>query len=341
MLDNLRGWVGSKIRGLTLYVDVIDACSSRCPTCPVGVDPLRDGNRMSIETFRKILDKAQSEVKIRKVQLYRWSDPLLHPLIHEFAAECVSRGIRCSTSSDLQATNCDFRALIETRLNEFRSSFSGWKSMHIYQKGATAERFLKKFKDISHLPRYPETRWVMFFHEYKHNREEIPKAKQLAEDFGWDFVTFPATFMNYDRIVEKSYTEQDRITLSLLTETPEENIARMRRKPKATDYCMMQEKEITLDSHGRMRLCQLMGYTDKYIMGDFLTTPLSELRSRIMQHPMCPKCKAMGVGNYSLIFADPAIEQDPVAKANLLKYERERFVERANLAKYLEEKRIK
>lgn len=305
-------------RNQEILIDLVDSCPGQCPTCPVGVQPRRDGHRMSIELFRQILDKAQSECNVWKIQLYRWSDPLIHPKIHEFVEECERRGIPSSTSSFLQSTLCDWDALAVSGVTEFRVSFSGWKGMHRYQYPATPERFLKKFDMVAALPWHPKTAKVFFFHEYKDNRDEIAPARELAESHGFKFVTFPATLMVYDHIIE-GYTKEDEETISWLTETPEQNIARHRRKPHKNDWCSMQEREIVLDSYGRMQLCQMM-YPAKYKMGNFLSTPLSELRSQIMRHSMCPKCKAKGVGHYALIFSDPAKDKDTVAVANEGKY---------------------
>ena len=305
-------------RNQQLLIDLIDSCPGGCPTCPVGVQKRRDGHRMNLDTFKRILDKAQSECNLLRVQLYRWSDPLTHPKIHEFIEECVGRDLPCSTSSFLQHTTCDWDAVAASRVTEFRVSFSGWKGMHKYQYPATPGKFLMKFDMLSHLEWHPDTEKVFFFHIYKDNKDEIEPARKLAENAGFKFVTFPATLMVYDHIIE-GYTKQDLETISWLTESPKENIARHRRKPHKDDWCNMQERDITLDSYGRMQLCQMM-YPAKYKMGSFLDTPLRDLRSAIMKHPMCPKCKKAGVGHYALIFSDPAMDVDTVAVANKGKY---------------------
>lgn len=316
--EHVIGWMSKKLFGETYLIDLIDACSFGCKTCPVGVQPRRDGHKMTIDKFRDILDRAQSQGKIRRVQLYRWSDPLLHPDLHLFVDECRSRGIRCSTSSALKNWNCNLVDVIESRPDEFRISFSGWKNLSKYQVGNTIERFLSCFEQVVSLPRHSETTWVMYFHQYKDNIDETERARRMAEDNGLKFVAFPATFMVYDHIIE-GYTEQDKETLALLTETPEENIARLQSKPNASDYCNMQEKEVTLNSRGEMQLCQLM-YKEKYKVGDFMQVPLAEMREQIKSHSMCVKCKTKGVGKYSLIFADPYVSTDPVAEANQEKY---------------------
>lgn len=318
--ERIRHGIGQRINGTELLIDLVDSCPGKCPTCPVGTDPRRDGNRMSLDLFRRILDKAEKEFPggIRKTQLYRWSDPLMHPDLHLFIAECVARGIRCSTSSFLQSTTCDFEAVAASGVTEFRVSFSG-SDMRKYQTPATPERFMAKFEMLAKLDWHPNTERVMFIHKYKNNTHEIPLMERYARDHGFRPVAFPATFMVYDRIIEKSYTPEDMETISWLTETPEANIARHKRRPHADDYCLMQEKEVTLDSRGNMQLCQLM-FPAKYRMGNFLDTPLKDLRKKVREHPMCKRCKPTGVGHYSLIFADPAIDPEPVLTADEKKY---------------------
>ena len=315
-----RGYVGMKVNGVSFLIDIIDACSSRCPSCPVGIYPSKGGHKMMMDVFRKVLDKAESECKIRKVQLYRWCDPLLHPLVHEFVEECVRRGIRASVSSDLQATTCDFPKLMLSGLAEFRVSFSGWRGMHYYQRPATPEKFFKKFDYINSLPCHSSTKKVMFFHIYKDNEDEVHRARVIAGANRYEFVAFPATYMMYDRIVNQSYLPEDEEILRRLLETPEENIARFKHRPRHDDYCELQEKEVVLDSYGRMKQCQLMGFWDEYNRGDFLTIPMKDIRKKIMTDPMCPRCKATGVPTYSLIFADPAVAEDPISSADDDKY---------------------
>jgi hypothetical protein len=325
LIRNLPGKLGIQIRRMIwwrqvqLLVDIVDSCPGACPSCPVGVQTRRDGHKMDIGTFCAILDKATREANLRKVQLYRWSDPLIHPKVHLFVNECAQRGLRASTSSFLQHTTCDWDELINSGLDEFRVSFSGWKKMHIYQKPARAERFVEKLEFISKLQWPKSVKKTMFFHEYKDNLDEREPARRLAEDNGFRFVSFPATFMMYERIIDGSYTEEDRALISLLPETPEENISRHKKPPKVTDRCAMQEDDITLDSYGQMQLCQMM-YLPEFKMGSFLATPLKELRQQILAHPICPRCKAKGIGHYALIFGEPAVLNDPVKVADKDKY---------------------
>lgn len=314
------------ITGTEILIDIVDACPMRCFTCPTGIQLPRDGNRMSIDLFKRILDKLQFEdkIKIFKIQLYRWSDPLLHKELHLFIEECNLRGFRCATSSVLQAMQCDLEKVIASKPTEFRASFSGWEQMHIFQKGANPERFIKNLERVAKMPTHRETERVFFFHRYKTNGHEEAPARRLAEDNGFKFVAFEATYMLYDRIVEnftgeKPYTDEERDVLDRLTEYPEENISRLEKEPSENDYCRMQNQEITLDSYGRVQQCQMM-YQGKNIMGSVLDEPMKDIRMRIVNNPFCVSCKKSGVIPYSKIFGDPATKYDPKATADKGKY---------------------
>ena len=319
--DKTKGDLGVLLKGLWYMIEVVDACPMRCPTCPTGVEIPRDGHKMDLQTFRRILDLAQfrDKVQIRQIQLYRWSDALLHPRLHEFIWEAKRRGIGTTTSSVLQTTNCDFQKVFDAGPAEFRISFSGWRNMEYYQKNAKPDRFWKKVDLLDKLKRNPETRYVMYFHQYKDNLDETDEARKWAEHYGYDFITFPATNMNYPSIINDNYTPLDKEVNSRLLETPEENIARI--KNRHLDYCRMQEKEVCLDTYGNMQQCQLL-YNREYVVGNYLVTPLKEMREKIMKHPICLKCKAKGVGDYSLIFGDPVRYVDPVPNAQKNRFAR-------------------
>jgi hypothetical protein len=281
---------------------------------------------MTIDMFREVLDKLQfkDKINIHKIQLYRWSDPLLHPDLHKFIAECNLRGIRSATSSVLQAMQCDLEKVIAAKPTEFRVSFSGWEKMHIYQKGARPERFIENLKRLAYMPTHPETKRVFFFHRYKTNRHEEDRARVLAEDYGYHFVPFEATYMVYDRIVEnytgeKPYEAWEIKDIDMLTETPEQNISRLKHKPTSNDYCSMQKREITLDSHGRVQQCQMM-YKENFIIGNVMHRPFKEIRKDIVNNPFCKTCKASGVVSYARIFGDPAVKPVPKETADKGKY---------------------
>jgi MoaA/NifB/PqqE/SkfB family radical SAM enzyme len=318
MIEQVKGWLSNKIFGISLYIDIIDNCQCKCPSCPSGTQKRMDGHTMTIEEFDEILIKLLSETQLRKVQLYRWGDPTLHPDLHLFIQRCRQYHLPCSISTVAQKTRCDWDKVVEARPDEIRFSFTGWKYMSYYQWGAKASTFTLNVEKISSLPRHPETRWTMFYHLYRDNLDEEIFAKKFAKDCNLEFFSFPATYMMYENIVSGKYPAKDKEILSRLLETPEQNIARFKKKPKETDYCIMQSKQLTLNSYGKIYQCQMMYNSN---VGNFLNMSYQDSVGIRKREPYCLMCKAKGVPGYAQIFADPIVVDDPIEKANKGRYD--------------------
>jgi pyruvate-formate lyase-activating enzyme len=307
----IKAWGGVKIYGIAYNIDIIDgSCPVSCPSCAVGSIGRRPKAVMSIEFFRKILDKAQAEGKVRNVQLYAYSEPTTHPELHLFVQECTDRGIPAIVSTVLQFSRCDWKKVVEARPVEIRISFPGWKNMNYYQKGARPEVFNKNFEMMMTLPRYPETTWTMGFHVYKDTVDELSEAKALADYNGLKFVALPAIHMANDKNATKDYSIQDKELISRLLEPMEQEI----QKYVVSDWCVCY-KQVTISATGMTWLCQLT-YLNKFQIGPFLDIPLKQLRKRIRTHSFCDSCKQAGGNVYQEKYGYFFEDGDPVAKAD-------------------------
>jgi len=316
MLDKLKAYLGQKINGVSFNIDIINACPLRCPSCAIGsIGTKRGGKRMTLELWERILDKAQRECKIRKIQMYAYSDPCLHPDLHLFIESAAKRKVKTYISTMLQATRCDFAKVIEARPAEFRISFPGWRHMEYYQRGANTTQFNTKKEEVLCLPRHPETLWSLVFHLYNDNADELPIVRQFAEAYKLKLVVIPAIFMPCEKVVEKNYSEQDKELFSHLLETPEESISRMRLRE---DFCMCW-KQVALDANADVYLCQLV-YEERFKMMNFMDYPLKEIQRQIRSHPFCVKCLQAGGNVYQECYADFLESDDPVGDANRKRY---------------------
>jgi MoaA/NifB/PqqE/SkfB family radical SAM enzyme len=311
LLNRLKGIVGNRLNGIIYVMDLINACPLRCPTCAVSYN-YQNGKIMPLDLFKRILDKAQRESKIRKLQLYIYSDPCLVKNLHEYLEVCRERGIKSSISTMLQRTNCDFEKVIEARPSEFRISFAGIKNLEVYQKGGKMENFIKKLDMVSRLPRYKETRWDMFFHVYRDNRDEIKLGKVIADYHKLDFIAYPAIFMVNERVVDKDYSKNDLKAIKLLLENPEENIKRLKFDK---DYCLMQSKQICIDAEGMCFQCQIV-YEDRFKLVPFLSVPLKDIRKMMERQEFCNKCKNVGGHAYQYLYGDSIKYKDPIKIAD-------------------------
>ncbi len=308
---SLKDSLGMLLNGVQINVDLVNSCCLACPSCAVGSIGTKRKGMMTIDLFRRILDKAESEFKVRRVMLYGYSDPCMHKDLHLFVKECTDRGIDSWISTMLQVTNCDFSKVIEARPTEFRISFPGWRQMSYFQsKNANPERFQEKLIEVTKLPRYPETTWTLFFHHYRDNSDEIVQAELEATVKDLKLVVIPAIFMPLEKFVRHDYSEKDLELISHLWETPEEATSRMKR----TDSCVLW-KQLTLDANGDVFLWQLV-YNEEFKLAPYLQTPWKEIRRRMMTHPFCGDCLAKGGNIYQSCYAPPAESLDPVGEAN-------------------------
>lgn len=221
-LQQIKDFVGVKVNGVSLNIDLINGCCLSCASCAVGSIGTKRKGMMTYDKFCQILDKAQSEFKVRHVQLYMYSDPCMHKDLHFFVQECTNRGIPSWISTMLQVTNCDFNRVIDARPAEFRISMPGFDNMSRFQGGADPKRFKQKFHSVCELPRHKETKWVLCWHSYKDNSHEEEAMRRLASANGLTFFKLPAIFMPLEKYVNGDYSEQDREIISHLWESPEE-----------------------------------------------------------------------------------------------------------------------
>jgi radical SAM protein with 4Fe4S-binding SPASM domain len=305
--NRVKGNLGVLTKGISLNMDLLNGCHLRCPSCAVGSIGRRRYKLMDLDKFRRILDWAGH---VRRVMLYVYSDPCMHPLLHLFVQECTDRGIDSWISTVLQATTCKFDKVIEARPTEFRISFAGWDHMSYYQGGAKKEVFNKKLRRVCKLPRHLETDWTMAFHVYDNNVHEIPRAKKLAEKHGLKFVALPCIFMVGEKVVRKDYSDKDKVLISHLMETPEDAIANMKHD---RSYCKMW-KQITIDAAGDLYLCQLI-YNDDLKLGNFEDFTRGDVIRAMKNHPFCRQCMVSGMHTYQECYGEFIKYDDPIAYA--------------------------
>jgi len=116
-----------KVAAMLLYVDVLDACHLKCPTCVRGVRAFAStSTQMPLEQFRQIVAKGKSE-GAHRVDLFNWTEPFLYRNIHEYVAAVKELGLPCGMSSTLSIKT--IRGFAETlkNLDMLTISMSGFE----------------------------------------------------------------------------------------------------------------------------------------------------------------------------------------------------------------------
>jgi MoaA/NifB/PqqE/SkfB family radical SAM enzyme len=91
---------------------------------------------MSRALLETILDKAKAECTIAGVVLFNWTEPLLHPAVHELIGVVRSRAIHCAISTNLNVLR-DPDLLMRANPDWLRVSVSGF-TQEVYARGHAA-----------------------------------------------------------------------------------------------------------------------------------------------------------------------------------------------------------
>lgn len=288
----LAGELGVRFKGITLMIDTVNGCGLRCPSCPVGNMGSRGGKVMRPEIFASLLNKLQSEIRVRKVVLTSFSDPLLNPHLPEIVGIVSSRGIPTLVSTNLNKAS-NLEAILRAGLTELRFTMSGWEYANFYQKGTNVSVVEENADLLAELIKKYPTKINVIFTKYPRNAHEEPDMREFCKKRGFGIIVVDAMFLTADKIISGDYTDQDLLILNELKERPEEILARIQND----NYCHFQSKQITLDALGQVYLCCNI-YSKNLILGDFLNKSLSEFRKQIRRHPYCEKCKSKNMNKY-------------------------------------------
>src|ERR1043165_2963531 len=90
---------------MSFNIDVVSTCNLACPTCPVANWPKESWTGvkgiMDAALLDRLICKAGSECLAADVQLFAFTEPLLHPRLHELIAVVKSYRLPCGLSTNL------------------------------------------------------------------------------------------------------------------------------------------------------------------------------------------------------------------------------------------------
>ena len=287
---------GVKMRGVSLMFDLVNACSFRCPSCPVGNSPKRKAATMTLDRFRAILDRIQFQTRIRYVLLYSFSEPGLHPQLGEFVAELKRRRVkRVMISTNLSHVDRIIQAM-RAGVDEIRISFSGFDNGEYFHMGRDMRKFIQSCHSLSAVSKlYPHTKVGLIWHRYKTNLHEEGKVRDFAKAHGFRLIPETAFFIPFEKITgDVPYSQADRELIDHLIMSPEEKLKRTERD----EICYYQQKQIVIDATGRVFLCRHV-YDERFVVGDIMRDSLADIRGAMAENSYCLKCKKEGLNVYT------------------------------------------
>ncbi len=307
------------------YIDVVGGCNLQCPSCPVGsmVGAPRPKGVMSEELFRDIARKIRREnPDIKRVSLYNWTEPSLHPRLPRLIEIAREEGLQCSLSTNLNNfRNMD--GVIAANPRRIRISLSGFTQPYYertHRKGdvEVVKANMRELREtIDRLG--ADTRVHVIYHCYVDNcGDELSNMRALADELDFEFQALWAHVMTVEKNLsyfKDGIDPDDQSVVDLLAVKPEEYREIALRHPSRD--CHMRSHETTINCDGSVALCCSVYDSDKYsIATSFLEHSKDELQRKKYSHPLCGECMRNGyhdVAMYTALDEWTAIARDRIA----------------------------
>jgi hypothetical protein len=264
---------------------------------------------MTAELLRSIMEKAMRECEVEGVGLFNWTEPLLHHDIANLVQVVQSFGVPCKLSSNLNILkNVD--KLMQAAPSSLRVSVSGFRQESYGRThfGGDIDKVKKNMILLADAKRRlgVATQLEVLYHRYLGNLDEEVEFRKFASDLGYHFQPVWAFMMPLEKSLaylapgesDVDLSDQDRATidrLALPLKEASEVASRYKHQP-----CVLQDEQMTIDCKGNVVLCCALFDSKKYGVGNFLTTPLSELQRHKHEQDICRKCTARGLHVYSV-----------------------------------------
>lgn len=298
-----------KTRKFSFDIDVTGACNLRCPSCPQG--NIRDYRLphgfMQPQLLERIVRKAASECLVTGVNLFNWTEPLLHPGLPELIRIVQAAGIPCHVSSNLNLLP-DADAIMAANPASFKISVSGFtqKTYGITHHGGDIEQVKRHMTELVEAKKRNNstTRIFVTYHRYRHNLKEEPMMRKYAADLGVDFEPAWALMFPLEKILacvdgearDFPLTEEDQQLIGLLA-LPLKKAHAVAQKHHRLP-CRLRDSQISLDFQGSVMLCCGVFDAAGYTIGNFMDMPLERIQVLRQNHSMCKHCMHHGAHQY-------------------------------------------
>jgi MoaA/NifB/PqqE/SkfB family radical SAM enzyme len=295
-------------------IDVLGSCNLKCPSCPVGnFDNVRNPTGfMSPALLDQIMQKATSESQVTGIQLFNWTEPLLHPQLAELVRIVQSYGVACGLSSNLNILK-NIDEIMAANPHNFRISVSGFNQTiyGITHRGGDIDRVKKNMIALAESKaRIGSTTIInVLYHRYLGNLDDEMLMKEFSESLGFNFETSWSFMMPLEKVLayvsdddtETTLTDEDLRLIQKLS-LPLRDAIDVSQKYKNSP-CDLRDGQMTLDFQGNVLLCCGVYDSSKFTLGSFLSVSIAELQQLKYQHNMCTKCMNKGLHVYSVFGA--------------------------------------
>lgn len=176
------------LRRFKYSIEVADRCNLKCISCPRGNFPGPAGGRMmDLETFEAVLDKIiREDPLVWEIELYRWGEPLLNPLLPRLIEAVNRRGLGAVISTNLNVGR-NLEEVAAAGPRQIIVSASGFEAS--YEETHTGGCWPVFLENLNRLARWrertdPPVEVEVYYHLYRDRRADYEKMRRLCQDLG-------------------------------------------------------------------------------------------------------------------------------------------------------------
>lgn len=306
---NFKHRINSFITPVIFSIDVVGSCNLRCPTCPVANWPPSSWTGakgfMEPDLLERIIRKALGESFIGRINLFAYTEPLLHPRLHDLVKVVKSHNLLCCISTNLnRLQNQD--ELLAANPDYLKISVSGFTQKHhgITHAGGNIEVVKRNMISLAEAKQRvrSKTRIEVDFHQYLTNLDDLPLMTEFARSLGFTLISGWAAFFPLEKTW--TYAEPDK-ALAEVTNTDREildrvaipiaDVLKMAAKTPVKS-CSLQDDNVVLDVEGNVYLCCAVAMDSKRNrLAPYLSVSWETLRRLKQSHDLCDRCMAAGL----------------------------------------------
>jgi MoaA/NifB/PqqE/SkfB family radical SAM enzyme len=269
------------------YIDTIDVCNLKCPTCIRGLRGMpNSGKKMPLEKFQNIIEKLSKE-GYKRIGLFNWTEPFLNRNLHEYVDVVKQHGLFCIVSTNFSLRRIPgLEAALRSGIDHLIVSVSGF-DQHVYEINHVDGNIDYVKENLRRAAALKATglisaRIVLRFIEFSYNQEQKEKLKNFAEELGTEFEVISGV--------------GDPTRPVMTTNQDHENVLRLYRSERPYDQpgkvCPLMFGQIPMDHTGQVYLCCAYPNYGTLQIGSYLDLTQEELLLRRYSHPMCASCNA-------------------------------------------------
>lgn len=320
-------------------IETHSECNLSCGLCAIGNNELFERGRgiMSLELFKKIIDKVAIESPHALVSPYHHCEPLLHPNMPEMVKTIKEHGLTCEIATNLHSIK-RLKDLLDAEPDIITISVSGFYQ-DTYQKShvnGDIERVKNNMTELKLL--LADAKHKPFisvnYHMYKDNiGDDFDKMQEFSNNLGFEFNPSWARSINLEMTLkylrEKQLSRYHGETAQWFNELPPltkkfyDNMNRIIYLPEDyltgnfadiyADKCLLDHRWIHLRWNGKVSFCA-WAFDDRLTAFDYLTTPIETLYEMRKESLVCKECLANNYIFYANYLDMPGIDKRALSR---------------------------